>query len=88
MKVCVLQPDYAGSQVDYRHYDPPRYLSALLPDDRIDYLFLRKATTYRQLIHDYPNSDPAKYACDDLKTLGMNCPVAPTNHGTSKRSKK
>ena len=24
MKVCVLQPDYTGSEVDYRHYDPPR----------------------------------------------------------------
>ena len=49
MKICVLQPDYAGSQVDYRHFDPPRDLSALLPDSRIDHLFLRKVATYRQL---------------------------------------
>ncbi len=49
MKVCVLQPDYGGSSVDYRNYDPPRSLSALLPGDEVDHLFLRKATTYRQL---------------------------------------
>jgi D-alanine-D-alanine ligase len=49
MKVCVLQPDYTGSQVDYRHYDPPRDLSPVLPDARIHHIFLRKATTYRQL---------------------------------------
>jgi D-alanine-D-alanine ligase len=49
VKVCVLQPDYTGSTVDYRHYDPPRDLSGLLPDCRVDHLFLRKATTYRQL---------------------------------------
>jgi len=42
MKVCVLQPDYTGSQVDYRHYDPPRDLSALLPDARIDHVFLKR----------------------------------------------
>jgi D-alanine-D-alanine ligase len=45
----VLQPDYRDSQVDYRHYDPPRDLSPLLPDDRVDHLFLHKTTTYRQL---------------------------------------
>jgi D-alanine-D-alanine ligase len=45
----VLQPDYRDSQVDYRHYDPPRELSALLPDDQVDHLFLHKSTTYRQL---------------------------------------
>jgi hypothetical protein len=49
VKVCVLQPDYRDSKVDYRHYDPPRDLSALLPDDQVDHLFLHKATTYRQL---------------------------------------
>jgi D-alanine-D-alanine ligase len=47
--VCVLQPDYRDSQVDYRHYDPPRDLSPLLPGDRVDHLFLHKTTTYRQL---------------------------------------
>ena len=49
MKVCVLQPDYRDSKVDYRHYDPPRDLSALLPGDQVDHLFLHKSTTYRQL---------------------------------------
>lgn len=49
MKVCVLQPDYRDSKVDYRHYDPPRDLSPLLPGDRVDHLFLHKTTTYRQL---------------------------------------
>jgi len=49
VKVCVLEPDYRDSTVDYRHYDPPRDLSALLPDDEVDHLFLHKTTTYRQL---------------------------------------
>ena len=49
MKICVLQPDYRDSKVDYRHYDPPRDLSSLLPQDRVDHLFLHKTTTYRQL---------------------------------------
>src|SRR5215831_5603747 len=49
MKVCVLQPDYTGSTVDYQHYDPPRDLTDLLPGVQVDHLFLRKATTYRQL---------------------------------------
>lgn len=49
MKVCVLQPDYATSSVDYRHYDPPRDLSALLPGDQVDHVFLNKLTTHRQL---------------------------------------
>jgi D-alanine-D-alanine ligase len=49
VKVCVLQPDYTGSTVDYRHYDPPRDLAPLLPGDQVEHVFLRKATTYRQL---------------------------------------
>jgi hypothetical protein len=49
MKVCVLQPDYTGSTVDYQYYDPPRDLAPLLPGCRVEHLFLRKATTYRQL---------------------------------------
>jgi D-alanine-D-alanine ligase-like ATP-grasp enzyme len=49
MKVCVLQPDYGSSQVDYRNYDPPRDLSHLLPGARVDHVFLNKLTTYRQL---------------------------------------
>ena len=27
MSLCVLQPDYTASEVDYRHYDPPRDLA-------------------------------------------------------------
>lgn len=49
MKVCVLQPDYSTSSVDYQHYDPPRDLSALLPGDHVDHVFLNKLTTHRQL---------------------------------------
>ncbi|MEG4836977.1 SET domain-containing protein-lysine N-methyltransferase [Microcoleus sp. B9-D4] len=49
MKVCVLQPDYSQSTLDYRNYAPPRNLSHLLPSDQIDHVFLKNATTYRQL---------------------------------------
>lgn len=49
MKVCVLQPDYSTTGVDYKNYDPPRNLSSLLPDDTVDHVFLNKLTTYRQL---------------------------------------
>ncbi len=49
MKVCVLQPDYSTSAVDYQNYDPPRDLSVLLPDDQVDTVFLNKLTTYKQL---------------------------------------
>ncbi|WP_276504147.1 SET domain-containing protein-lysine N-methyltransferase [Terrimonas pollutisoli] len=49
MKVCVLQPDYSTTGVDYKYYDPPRNLSALLPNDEVDHVFLNKLTTYRQL---------------------------------------
>jgi hypothetical protein len=49
MKVCVLQPDYSNSIVDYRNYDPPRNLSNLLPDDTVDHIFLNKLSTYKQL---------------------------------------
>lgn len=49
MKVCVLQPDYSTTGVDYKNYDPPRNLSSLLPNDEVDHVFLNKLTTYRQL---------------------------------------
>lgn len=49
MKVCVLQPDYATSSVDYQHYDPPRDLTPLLPGHHVDHIFLNKLTTHRQL---------------------------------------
>ena len=48
-KVCVLQADYSTSNVDYKNYDPPRSLSALLPGCEVDHVFLNKLTTYQQL---------------------------------------
>ncbi len=50
MKICVLQPDYTGSAVDYGNYDPPRNLAPWLPGDQVDNLFLRKSTTFAQLM--------------------------------------
>jgi len=49
MKICVLQPDYSTTDVDYKNYDPPRNLSQLLPNDQVDHVLLNKLTTYRQL---------------------------------------
>lgn len=49
MKVCVLQPDYATTEVDYQYYDPPRNLQRLLPEAEVDHVFLNKLTTYKQL---------------------------------------
>ena len=49
MKVCVLQPDYSTTAVDYQYYDPPRDLSRLLPDAQVDHVSLNKLTTYKQL---------------------------------------
>ena len=49
MKVCVLLPDYSTSNVDYQNYDPPRNLSALLPEHQVDTIFLNKLITYKQL---------------------------------------
>lgn len=49
MKICVLQPDYSTSTVDYRHYDPPRDLAPLAPGDTVHHEFLHKLSTYRQL---------------------------------------
>lgn len=49
MKVCVLQPDYSTSNVDYKNYDPPRNLSKLLPGDEVHHVFLNKLSTYQQL---------------------------------------
>ncbi len=49
MKVCVLQPDYSTTDVDYKNYDPARNLSRLLPGDHVDHVFLNKLTTYKQL---------------------------------------
>ena len=49
MKICVLQPDYSTSDVDYKNYDPARDLSALLPGEEFEHVSLNKLTTYRQL---------------------------------------
>lgn len=49
MKICVLQPDYSTTGVDYKNYDPPRDVSDLIPEAEIDHIFLNKLTTYRQL---------------------------------------
>lgn len=49
MRVCVLQPDYSTTGVDYKNYDPPRELAALIPDAEVHTVFLNKLTTYRQL---------------------------------------
>lgn len=49
MRICVLQPDYSASAVDYRHYDPPRDLAPLLPGHVVHHEFLDKRTAYRQL---------------------------------------
>jgi D-alanine-D-alanine ligase-like ATP-grasp enzyme len=49
MKVCVLQPDYSTTGVDYKNYDPPRNIASLLPNDEVHHVFLNKLTTYKQL---------------------------------------
>ena len=49
MKICVLQPDYSRSEVDYKHYDPPRDLARLLPEHEVHHVALNKLSTYRQL---------------------------------------
>ena len=49
MKICVLQPSYEGSTFDYRHYDTPRDLSPLRPDDTFHHEFLNKRTTFKQI---------------------------------------
>ncbi len=49
LKICVLQPDYSTSAVDYQHYDPPRNLSGLIANSTVDHVFLNKLTTYKQL---------------------------------------
>ena len=49
LKICVLQPDYSTSAVDYQYFDPPRNLSPLLPKAYVEHVFLNKLTTYKQL---------------------------------------
>jgi len=49
MKICVLQPDYSRSEVDYKNYDPTRDLARLLPEHEVHHVALNKLSTYRQL---------------------------------------
>lgn len=49
MKICVLQPDYSTSNVDYRHYDPPRDLAPLAPGHEVHHEALHKLTVHKQL---------------------------------------
>jgi D-alanine-D-alanine ligase len=49
LSVCVLQPDYSTSAVDYQNYDPPRDLSQLMPEAQFTHVLLNKLTTYKQL---------------------------------------
>jgi D-alanine-D-alanine ligase-like ATP-grasp enzyme len=49
MKICVLQPDYSTTGVDYKNYDPPRDLTGLIPGTEVHTVFLNKLTTFRQL---------------------------------------
>lgn len=49
MRVCVLQPDYSTTGVDYKNYDPPRELAVLIPEAEVHTVFLNKLTTYKQL---------------------------------------
>lgn len=49
MKICVLQPDYSPSSVDYQYYDPTRDLSGLIPEAEFQHVQLNKLTTYKQI---------------------------------------
>lgn len=49
MKICVLQPDYSTSDVDYQYYDPARDLSHLMPHATFDHVLLNKLSVYKQL---------------------------------------
>ena len=50
MRICVLQPDYSTTGVDYKNYDPPRDISALIPEAQVDTVFLNKLTTYNLVV--------------------------------------
>jgi D-alanine-D-alanine ligase len=49
MRICVLQPSYAGSSCDYQRYDPPRDLSHLMPGHEFHHEFLQKASAFGQI---------------------------------------
>ncbi len=49
LRVCVLQPDWRGSDVDFGQWDPPRDLTRWLPGHHVHHEFLDKRTVQRQL---------------------------------------
>ena len=49
LRICVLQPDYSTSDVDYQNYDPARDLSHLMPEAKFEHVLLNKLSTYKQL---------------------------------------
>jgi D-alanine-D-alanine ligase len=49
MRICVLQPSYAGSSCDYQHYDQRRNLSHLLPEHEFHHEFLDKISAFSQI---------------------------------------
>lgn len=49
LKICVLQPDYSRSDVDYGHYDPQRDLTQILAPHEVTHVQINKLTTFRQL---------------------------------------
>ena len=49
LKICVLQPDYSTTKVDYQYYDPARNLAALIPDAIFQHVLLNKLSSYKQL---------------------------------------
>jgi hypothetical protein len=49
VKICVLQPDYSRSDIDYGNYDPSRNLTAILAPHEVHHVAINKLTTFRQL---------------------------------------
>ena len=49
MKICVLQPDYSTTNVDYKNWDPARDLARLLPGDTVHHESINKLTAFKQL---------------------------------------
>lgn len=49
MKICVLQPDYSASDVDYGTWDPYRDLTTILAGHTVDHVKLDKRFTFRDL---------------------------------------
>ena len=49
MKLCVLQPDYSTSDVDFKNWDPARDLTDIFAGHEVQHVLLNKLTVYRQL---------------------------------------